>query len=128
MTELQLNVVDEDTLDTILAADVAFEGDLTFREPLMIKGRFKGTINTESDLHIDTNAVVEADIRAVNVTVRGAVRGNIAASGRVDLFSTCHMEGAISAGELTMEPGCRFNGSCSMSGTGTPPPAVPASE
>lgn len=118
MTDVQLSVVDEDTLDTILAADVEFSGIMSFREPMMIKGRVSGSISTESDLHIDEKAVVEADLSARNVTVRGSLKGNIVASGRVELYSTCRVDGDVTAAVVTMEPGCRFNGICTMTGPG----------
>ncbi|MBN2875397.1 MAG: polymer-forming cytoskeletal protein [Spirochaetales bacterium] len=116
MADVQLSSIDEDTLDTILAPDFDFDGDMVFKEPLMIKGRVRGSIVTESDLHIDTGATVEADISACNVTVRGVLKGNVSATGRVELFSSCRVDGDIRAVEVTMEPGCRFNGVCSMTG------------
>jgi len=116
MTDVQLSNVDEDTIDTILAADVEFAGTMVFKEPLMIKGRVSGSISTENDLHIDEKAVVEADIIARNVTVRGTLKGNIQASGRVELFASCRVDGDVKATEVTMEPGCRFNGICTMTG------------
>jgi len=116
MTDVHLSVVDEDTLDTILAADVEFSGTMVFKEPLMIKGRVSGSITTGNDLHIDEKAVVEADISARNVTVRGTIKGNITAAGRVELFATCRVDGDVKAAEVTMEPGCRFNGICMMTG------------
>ncbi|TFG81472.1 MAG: polymer-forming cytoskeletal family protein [Spirochaetales bacterium] len=117
MSDVPLTSVDEDTLDTILAADVTFTGTLSFKDPLMIKGRVSGSIRTQSDLHIDERAVVEADIQAGNVTVRGTVKGNILASGRVELFASCSVDGDVRAAEVTMEPGCRFNGACTMTGS-----------
>ncbi|OHD15694.1 MAG: hypothetical protein A2Y38_10630 [Spirochaetes bacterium GWB1_59_5] len=123
MTDVHLSVVDEDTLDTILAADVEFSGIMVFKEPMMIKGRVSGSITTESDLHIDDKAVVEADLKARNVTVRGTLKGNISASGRVELYAACRVDGDVTAAEVTMEPGCRFNGICSMTGSGDAPRA-----
>jgi len=117
MTDVQLSTVDEDTFDTILAEDVEFAGAMVFKEPLMIKGHVSGSIVTLSDLHIDTKAVVDADVTARNVTVRGSLKGNIVASGRVELFANCKVDGDVKAAEVTMEPGCRFNGICSMTGT-----------
>lgn len=116
MVDVQSGAVDEETLDTILAADVDFSGELTFKEPLMIKGRVSGTVRTESDLHIDEKAVVEADIFACNVTVRGTLKGNIQATGKVELFASCRMDGDIHAANVTMEQGSRFNGICTMTG------------
>lgn len=116
MTDVHLSVVDEDTLDTILASDVEFAGSMVFKEPMMIKGRVSGSIVSDSDLHIDEKAVVEADVKARNVTVRGSLKGDIVASGRVELYASCRVDGDVSAAEVTMEPGCRFNGICSMTG------------
>jgi len=118
MTDVQLSSVDEDTIDTILADDVEFSGTMTFKEPLMIKGHVSGSITTTSDLHIDEKAIVEANISARNLTIRGTLKGDVTASGRVELFSSCRVEGDITAAEVTMEPGCRFNGICSMTGAG----------
>ncbi len=117
MSDISLTAVDEDTLATILARDVTFSGVLRFKEPLMIKGRVSGTVSTDNDLYIEEGAVVEADIQARNVTVKGNVKGNIVATGRVELFASCSVNGDVRSAELTMEPGCRFNGACTMTGT-----------
>jgi len=123
MTDVQLSAVDEDTLDTILALDVDFTGTLSFKDPLMIKGRVSGSVRTESDLYIDEKAVVQADVSAGNVSVRGTVNGNIAATGRVELFSSARVDGDIRAAEVTMESGSRFNGACTMTGRPDAPKA-----
>lgn len=117
MSDIQLSAVDEDLLDTVLAANVEFTGKIFFREPLMIKGRMSGSIETESDLYIDEGAEVEADIKAGRVSVRGYVKGNITARGRVELYASCRVDGDIYAGEVAMETGCRFNGICTMTGS-----------
>jgi cytoskeletal protein CcmA (bactofilin family) len=115
MTEVQINTVDEELLDTVLAGDVEFSGSMTFRKPLMIKGKVSGRIRSSSELYIDEKAVVEADIQAVVVSVKGNVKGNIAARDRVELFSTCTVDGDVTAPQVTMETGCHYNGVCRMS-------------
>ncbi len=112
MTDVQISAVDESMLDTVLAPDVGFEGTLICRKPLMIKGTFAGVIRSSSDIYIDENATVQAEIRAVNVVVRGRVKGSVAAEGRVELASTCVLEGDVSAPEVTMETGCQITGEC----------------
>lgn len=119
MTEVQITAVDEEQLDTILASDVEFAGDMSFKKPLMIKGRVSGVIRSESDLHIDEHAVVEADITALTVSVKGSVKGNIVARERIELFSTASIDGDVTAPQVTMETGCRLNGACRMT---TPEP------
>ena len=114
MTDVEFAPVDEDILDTILAADVDFNGTLIFNEPLMIRGKVKGRIETESDLYIDEQAVVEASIVAHDVSVRGRIKGSIKASGRVELHACCSVDGNIVAAEVSMETGCFYSGVCTM--------------
>lgn len=116
MSDISLTPVDEDTLDTVLAKDVVFKGTLAFKEPLMIKGRVSGAVKSQSDLYVDLDAVVEADVEARNVNIRGTVKGNIAATGRVEIFASGSVHGDVRAAEMTMEPGCHFTGSCTMTG------------
>ncbi len=115
MTDVQISAVDEEQLDTILAADVEFSGSMSLKKPFMIRGRVNGVIRSESELYIDEKAVVEADIRAAVVSVKGRVKGDIAARERVELFSTAAVDGDVVAPQVTMETGCRFNGACRMS-------------
>jgi cytoskeletal protein CcmA (bactofilin family) len=114
MTEVQISAIDEEQLDTVIAADVEFSGTMHFRKPLMIKGRVSGSIVSESELYIDEGARVEADIHALIVSVKGSVKGDISAVERVDLFATSSVDGDISAPKVTMETGCRLNGACRM--------------
>lgn len=112
MTEVQISAIDEELIDTIIAPDVEFEGEMNLRKPLMVKGKVRGSIVSTSELHVDEGAYVDADIEASVVTVKGGVRGNIVARERIDLFSTGIVDGDISAPKITMETGCRLNGAC----------------
>jgi cytoskeletal protein CcmA (bactofilin family) len=114
MTEVQISAIDEEQLDTVIAADVEFSGTMNLRKPLMIKGRVRGSIHSESELYIDEGAVVEANIQAKVVSVKGSVKGDISARERVDLFASSSVEGDITAPKVTMETGCRLNGACRM--------------
>lgn len=114
MTEVRIDKVDENEIDTVLAEDIDFEGVLSFTRPFMIKGRFRGEIRALGDLYVGPDAVVEAQIEADLVSARGRIKGDIRARRRVELFSTAHVEGNITAPSLEVEGGCRFNGYCRM--------------
>ncbi len=114
MTEVQITTIDEDQLDTVLALDVEFAGEMIFSKPLMIKGKVSGIVRSESDLYIDEKAIVEADILANVVSVKGSVKGNISAREKVELFACASVDGDVTAPQITMETGCRFNGACRM--------------
>jgi len=114
MTDVQIDIIDEEQLDTILSGDVEFSGEMRFEKPLMIKGKVSGRIRSTSELYIDEAAVVQADIIADVVSVKGSVKGNISARRKVELFACSAVDGDVTAPQITMEPGCRFNGACRM--------------
>ncbi len=114
MSELRISKVEETEIDTVLAEDIDFTGELSFNKPLMIKGKFSGTIHASGDLYVGDDALVEARIEANVVSLKGRIKGNIFAKSRVELFSTAAVDGDISAPDIVMESGCRFNGMCKM--------------
>lgn len=114
MSDVRIDKVDENEIDTVLAEDIDFEGVLSFTKPFMIKGKFRGEIRASGDLYVGPEAVVEAQIEADLVSARGRIKGDIRARRRVELFSTAQVEGDISAPSLEVEGGCRFNGHCRM--------------
>ncbi len=116
MAEVRIKDMDEHEIDTILAEDIDFEGHLTFKKPLMIKGRFKGDIRSTSALYIGEKAFVEATTEAGVISSRGKHKGNIVAHARVELYSTAQVDGDITTPDLVVESGCKFNGLCNMGG------------
>ena len=80
--------LEEEDFDTILYEDIDFTGSITFTQPLMIKGKVTGTIDTNSDLVIDTEATVQANIIAKRVLVKGLLTGDITAEQLVFVASS----------------------------------------
>ena len=78
------------------------------------KGRVSGIVRSQSARPRHENAVVEADIVAKVVSVKGRVKGNISAREKVELFACASVDGDVTAPQITMETGCRFNGACRM--------------
>ena len=116
MAEVRIKDIDEHEIDTILAEDIDFEGHLTFKKPLMIKGKFKGEIKSTSALYIGEKAYVEATTEAAIVSSRGRHKGDIVAHSRIELYSTAQVDGDVTTPDFVMESGCRFNGYCNMGG------------
>lgn len=114
MSDVRIKKLDENEIDTILAEDIDFQGVLSFERPLMIKGKFKGEIKASGDLYIGPDAMIEARIEANLVSARGAIKGDVIAHSRVELYSTAAVNGDIVTPDLEIEGGCRFNGHCKM--------------
>jgi cytoskeletal protein CcmA (bactofilin family) len=90
---------------------IIINGEVKGSEDLLLDGRVEGTVNLgENRLTIGPNANIAADLTAKDVLVQGRVRGNIIASGRVELRSGCNLEGDIRALRLAIEDNAVFHG------------------
>jgi cytoskeletal protein CcmA (bactofilin family) len=116
MTDVQNDVLEDEDFDTILSPDIDFSGTLSFEKPFLIRGTLSGEITAQGLLVVDEDAVVEADISASRVIIRGSVKGNVRASEKVEVTVTGKLTGNVMAPEIFMETGCVFNGNCSMIG------------
>jgi len=116
MTDLHNDILEEEDFDTILSSDIDFSGTLSFEKPFLIRGKVSGVIKATGILVVDENAVVNADIDAARVVVRGFVKGDITASEKVEVTISGKLDGNVTAPEIHMESGCLFNGNCKMTG------------
>jgi cytoskeletal protein CcmA (bactofilin family) len=114
MTDVHNDVLEDEDFDTILSPDIDFSGTLNFEKPFLIRGRLSGEINAKGLLVIDEEAVVEANISAPKVVIKGSVKGNVTASDKVEVTITGKLIGNVTAPEIFMETGCVFNGRCTM--------------
>lgn len=106
--------MEDEAFDTIIEDDISFTGNIKFKQPLMIRGTVSGKIEATSDLVIDTNAVVQADIVASRVLIKGKVKGNVHGENLVFVTATGSLDGDITTKKVVLEPGCSFTGRCSM--------------
>lgn len=120
MSDLRVRNIDEDEIDTVLAKDVEFEGELSFDQLVLVKGRLQGQLTSSSDVFISPGAEVQAKVEAKVVSVKGTVEGDIHTQERLELFSTSKVNGNVVTPDMIMQSGCRFNGCCSMAGDGKP--------
>ena len=111
---MQIDALEDDDFDTILSHNIDFTGTLNFEKPFLIRGKVTGEIKAKALLVIDEEAVVHADIHTTRVIIRGAVKGNVVATEKVEVAVTGKLEGNLTAPEIYMETGCMFDGRCIM--------------
>ena len=114
MTDVHNDVLEGEDFDTILSEDIEFSGVLNFEKPFLIQGKLSGDISAKGLLVVDEKAVVEANIRASRVIIRGSVKGDVIAAEKVEVSVTGKLVGNVTAPEILMETGCVFNGRCTM--------------
>jgi cytoskeletal protein CcmA (bactofilin family) len=114
MTEVYNDFFEDGDFDTILSPDIDFSGTLHFDKPFLIRGKVSGEISSTGLLVIDEDAVVNANISAMRVLIRGKVKGDVTAVEKVEVALTGRLSGNVTAPEIFMETGCIFNGRCTM--------------
>ena len=100
---------------THIGRSVLFSGELTSDEDLTIEGTLKGDVQIrDATLTISEPAQVEADIHGSRVVVHGSVRGSITASVRIELGPAARVQGNLSADQVVIADGARFDGRIDM--------------
>ncbi len=94
----------------ILNSDVEIKGTLKFSGELTFEGKLEGEVQTEGVLNVGETAVINGNINAQTVVLRGKVNGNIVAKEKIDLKAKAELFGDIRAAKLVIEEGVTFVG------------------
>jgi cytoskeletal protein CcmA (bactofilin family) len=99
-----------DAKESLIAADLTIEGKIEGNGHVRIAGNFKGDVNVQGNLTIESGAKVTGEVRANTVIVGGELEGNIHAAARVELLQTGVLNGDLKAGSLTVAAGSKMRG------------------
>src|SRR5713101_8918559 len=95
-----------------LGSSLHVKGDITGSEDLLIDGSVEGLIQLdERKLTVGTTAKLTADINARDVVVYGYVKGNVRASGRIEIKKDGSVIGNLTTAQIMIEDGADFKGS-----------------
>src|SRR5215510_8367249 len=96
--------------ESVIASDLTIEGKIVGSGHVRLAGRFKGDVQVDGNLTIDSGANVDGQVRAQTVTVGGELKGNIENAKRVELLESGVIMGDVKAGSLTVAAGSRMRG------------------
>ncbi len=109
--------------DTIIGANTRVEGVFVSSGNVRMDGQFSGSLEVGGNILVGETADICADINASNISIAGAVRGNVSGN-KVQLLRTGRIWGDIRAAALTTEEGAFIDGKIAMEGhSATRPPA-----
>ena len=105
----------EDSGQGRISRGVEITGDVIFADALQVDGKVIGKVVSESGtLAIEQTGDVQADIDVGVCVIRGAVRGNVSAKSRVEIYRTARIEGDINTPVLLVEEGAQLSGAIQM--------------
>lgn len=100
-------------IETTIGPNTHIKGDIQGDGSLRIEGVVEGTITTTGNLVITESAKVFAEIKASNVSVAGAVKGNIHAN-RVEVLATGRVWGDLTVKVMLTNEGAYVSGQIIM--------------
>ena len=108
-----------------LGSDVEIKGNIKFSGELTLDGKLEGEIQTEGTLQLGDSAVINGNIAAQSVVVRGKVHGNINAREKIEIKSKAELFGDIRASKLVIEEGVTYVGKTEVNPNKVSPTAPP---
>ena len=96
--------------ESVISADLTIEGKIEGNGHVRIAGRFKGDIQVQGNLTIESGAHLTGQVKAKQVTIGGELQGNIDGAGRVEILETGVLVGDVKAGSVTIAAGSRMRG------------------
>ena len=99
-------------LGALIGEGCHIEGRCVLTGTVMLDGAFKGEIVCTDTLVIGEQASVSATIRGTTVIVNGQVRGDVEATGRIELARTGRVVGDLRAPVIVLEEGASLEGHC----------------
>ena len=115
-----------ETIETVIGPTANFVGDLKSDGGVQLEGMLEGSLETAGNLVVGEKSRIIANITAHNVSIAGAIKGNIMAN-RVEVLSTGQVWGDITVNSFLLDEGGFVQGQINMRAEGKEPPR-PASQ
>lgn len=94
-----------------ISKGLTIKGEITGTESLFVDGKVEGSISLPGNrVTVGRNGQVSASIAAREIVILGKVRGNVAATDRVDIRAEGALTGDVAAARISIEDGAFFKG------------------
>jgi cytoskeletal protein CcmA (bactofilin family) len=89
---------------------LSIKGEIVGEGDLELAGRFEGIVSVNGRVVVGERAEVDADISASTIVVGGKVRGNLNATGRVEILPQGVLTGNLKSGSFAAADGALVKG------------------
>ena len=105
---------------TAISNSTSIVGNIKAEEHLIINGTVKGNVEIKDyDLFLGPNGRFEGEVHAQNVRIRGHMRGEINATGKVEITQEADFSGKIKSNSISVDKGAYFDASVNLGGEST---------
>lgn len=110
---------------SIIGPGMRIKGDCRTDGTIRVEGRVEGSVRATKAVVIGKEGLVVGDVETQDAVVAGTVQGSIAAESRVELQSTCRIEGDIQSRRVKLEEGGTVDGRLEMNRSDAPRTSSP---
>ena len=95
---------------TTINRSTIIDGNIEAKEHLIINGTIKGNVEIRDfNLFLGPGGRLEGEVHAQNVRIRGHMKGDIKATGKVEITKEAHYSGKIESKGISVEEGAYFD-------------------
>ena len=96
----------------VVSKGTTIEGKFHSEENVRFDGKIIGEITCLKKLVMGETGVIEGEVEAQDMIIRGTIKGNLVAKGTLVLENTAKVEGRIKASEMDVKEGAIYTGEC----------------
>lgn len=108
---------------SIVGPGMKVVGDCSSDGTIRIEGQVEGSVKAAKSVVIGKEGVVLGDVVTQDAIVAGRVNGSVSAESRVELQTTCRVQGDIRSRRIKLDEGGQVDGQLHMGGRSAEKPA-----
>lgn len=100
-----------------ISQGTTIKGDVTSQGAFRIDGIIEGNVSSPHKVVIGKTGVVNGTLTCKDADIEGKLEGVLKVTDLLSIKSTALIDGEVTTGKLSVEPGAAFNASCVMKGS-----------
>ncbi len=110
-----------DNTISIIGPGMSVVGDCKTEGTIRIEGTIEGQVEAGKAIVIGKDGAVIGDISTQDAVISGRIKGSLVIGSRLELQSSCDVEGEIDTRRIVLEEGATVNGTVKMGSRGSQP-------
>lgn len=102
---------------SIVGPGMKIVGDCSSDGTIRVEGKVEGSVKAGKSVVVGKDGKVKGDISTQDAIIAGEVNGSVTADSRIELQSTCRVQGDIRSRRVKLDEGGRVDGQLHMGAT-----------
>ncbi len=104
----------EHTSINLIGTGTTINGEIKSNGDIRIDGTVNGQVFSKGKIVVGNTGIIEGEIYCQNADFSGNIKAKVEVTELLTLKATSRLKGEIITNKLSIEPGARFTGTCTM--------------